>query len=348
MQFRLIALVCLAVAPFACVPQNPPTPVVAGAAASGPASRPSSTPATVPASMPLPKEFAVPAGGFRKDVKTGAINGVQLDGTDEKNAWFHLAVPPNYTPDKAWPLMIVLHGGPGGNGPDDIIRYFRGGLQVGGVISVYPNAIKHQLLEWNYPHSGAYLIAIIRQVAATYRVDPCRIYLVGVSMGGGGTWCQGAILRDIWAGLGPIAGWYGPAPAPPAAWLKDARIYCLHGGADTSVPPERSRLAVEEMKKVGHKVRVLENLATFTAVGDETMAYREVPGSGHNVMEPWQQQGAVELGKMIGWLVSHRRSVAADLPAAEKSLAAWGTQFHWRPAGPLGEYDLAATQPEQK
>ena len=347
MPCRLLAIVCIAVAPFACAPQGASSPQ-ASAAGTHPATAPASGATSAPASQPTPEDFAGPAGGFRQDVKTGAINNVRLDGTEEANAWFHLSVPPNYTPAKAWPLMIVLHGGPGGNGPNDIVSFFRGGLQAGGVISVYPNGIKQQLLEWNYPHSGAYLIAIIHQVAATYRIDSCRIYLVGVSMGGGGTWCQGAILRDIWAGLGPIAGWYGPTPAPPAAWLKDARIYCLHGGADTAVPSRRSRLAVEEMKKVGHKVLALENLATFAAAGEETMVYREVPGGQHNVLLPWQQQGAVELGKMMGWLLSHRRAVPADLPAAQKALAAWGKQFGWRPTGVLGEYDAATTRPQLK
>jgi hypothetical protein len=95
------------------------------------------------------------------------------------------------------------------------------------------------------------------------------------------------------------------------------------------------------MQKVGHKVRVVNDLAAFTSIGAETMVYREVPGAQHNVLLPWEQQGATELGKMMGWLLKQRRTAPADLPSAEKALAAWGKQFGWRPAGPLGKYAAA-------
>jgi len=295
-------------------------------------------PASAPASRPAPKDFAGSAGGFARDAKTGAINKVAVEGANEKAAWFHLAVPQAYTPDRAWPLMIVLHGGPGGNGPDDIITFFRGGLLAQGVISVYPNAIQKQVLEWNYPHEGANLIAIIRQVAKTYRVDPSRIYLVGVSMGGGGTWATGAVMRDVFAGLGPVAGWYQPTPAPPAEWLKGVPIYCLHGEKDSAVPVNRAQLALKDMKRIGHEVLEVANLADFKAIGKETMVYRVVPGGQHNVLLPWATQGRLELGKMIGWLLAQKRSAPADLEAAEKALADWGKKFGWEPGGVLGKY----------
>jgi hypothetical protein len=75
-------------------------------------------------------------------------------------------------------------------------------------------------------------------------------------------------------------------------------------------------VAVREIEKVGHKVRVVNDLAAFTSIGAETMVYREVPGAQHNVLLPWQRQGATELGKMMGWLLKHRRATPADLPAA--------------------------------
>ena len=322
---RRLLLGILFLATRAAPPATPPSP---------PASRPVTTSASKPASQPttIPAAFAGPAGGFPQKPPTGALNRVPLAGLKNDRAWFHLAVPPNYSPDQAWPLMVVLHGGPGG-GPDDVVSFFRGGLTAKGVINVYPNALDDRLLTWNYPHSGAYLLAIIRQVAQTYRVDPCRIYLVGVSMGGGGTWANGAVMPQVWAGLGPIAGWYQPNPPPPAAGLKGRYIYCLHGALDAAVPAARSRIALAEMKALGHRVLEVTDLAKFDKIGDETMVYREVPNGQHNVLLPWPTQGKFELGKMIGWLLAHRRATPADLPAAEKSLAEWGKQFQWTPGG---------------
>ncbi len=286
----------------------------------------------------IPAAFAGPAEGFPEKVRTGRIDKVRLAGTKNKNAWFHLAVPKQYSPKQAWPLMIVLHGGPGGRGPDDIVSFFRGGLQAQGVISVYPKCLIKQLLDWNYPHTGAYLLAIIRQVAQTYRIDPRRIYLVGVSMGGGGAWAYGAIFRDVWAGIGPISGWYRPNPFPSAQRLKSLPIYCLHGEKDRAVPALRSRMAVSEMKKLGHDVLELQKLEDLTKVGTETMVYREVPGAKHNVFVPWKSQGRDELGKLVGWLLAQKREKPADLDAAEKALAAWGKPFGWSPGGLFGQY----------
>lgn len=287
----------------------------------------------------VPDAFAGPRDGFSKEVKTGSVGKVAVEGAKDDGAWFHLAVPEGYSPERQWPLMIVLHGGPGGRGPDDIVSFFRGGLTEKGVINVYPNGIKRQLLEWNYPHAGAYLLAIIRQVTRTYRVDPCRIYLVGTSMGGGGAWAQGAVLRDVWAAIGPIAGWYQPSPAPPAEWLKEQRIYCLHGEQDNAVPVSRSHQAVRAMQQLGHKVLELKDLDELNADVKATMIFREVPGGQHNVLVPWDSQGRFELGKMIGWLLTQRRPQPADLDAAEKSLAQWGQkQFDWTPGDVLGTY----------
>jgi predicted peptidase len=286
----------------------------------------------------VPADFGPPPGGRPAGAPTGAIDQVLLTGVDHPRAWFHLAVPAAYTPEKTWPLMLVLHGGPSG-GADDIISFFRAGLMAKGVISIYPQALEPRLLAWNYPHESARLLAVIRQVARTYRIDPCRIYLVGVSMGGGGTWANGAVLHDVWAGIGPIAGWYGPTPTPPSAGLAGLPIYCLHGQNDQAVPAARSQMALDEMRKLGHQVRVVEKPEDFTAIGEETMVYRVVPGGQHNVLLPWREQGAQELGRMIGWLLVKKRSTPADLPAAEKALAEWGRQFGWQPGGALGTYE---------
>lgn len=288
----------------------------------------------------IPQAFTGPAGGFAKDVKVGRSDRVAVTALKNDKAWFHLSVPPKYTPEQAWPLVIVLHGGPGGNGPDDVVSFFRGGLTANGVINVYPNGIEKKLLEWNYPHSGAYLLAIIRQVSATYRVDPRRIYLVGVSMGGGGTWANGAVMPQVWAGLGPISGWYGAVPLPPAGGLKGIPIYCLHGEKDAAVPVERSRLAREELKKVGHTILDLKDLNQLRNADQASTIYREVPGAPHDVFQPWEKQGRAELGIMLAWLTAQQRQAPADLDAAEKSLQAWGkAAFKWTADGGLGRYE---------
>jgi len=263
--------------------------------------------------------FKAPAAGWPADAKKGLVKSVKVEGLTEENAFFHLMVPDNYAPDKAWPVVIVLHGGPGGKAID-LASVFALGLKDLGAISVYPQALKSVMLEWNYPHEGAYLLAIIRQVSKSYRVDPARIYLMGHSMGGGGTWCEGAVLNSMWAAIGPISGWYGASPKPNDQGLKNLPVYCLHGDADQSVPVDRSRLGDAALKKIGNADYV----------------YRELPGVGHIDILTKQKP---ELLKMAKWLLDHKRSSPADFATAERQLADWGKPFGWLPDGGIvGHY----------
>ena len=286
------------------------------------------------------KPFAEPAGGWPKSPATGAISKVALEGADDANAWFHLAVPKEYSPDKAWPLMVVLHGGPGG-GPDDVTTFFRGGLTARGVISVYPNALRRELLAWNYPDEMIYVIKAVLQVSRTYRVDPSRLYLSGISMGGGGAWVHAAVCGDFWAAVGPIAGWYAANPKPDAKLLKGMPLYIMPGDKDASVTVERSRLAVKDLEAIGRKVTVFKEMPDAEAMkkaGD--CIYREIQGADHACLLPWAERGAPELGRMVAWIIAQKRARPADLAATEQAVAAWGKHFHWSAkGGPFGGYE---------
>ena len=171
----------------------------------------------------------------------GTVQHVRIAAAaDEKDAWYHLLVPKDYSPKTAWPLMVVLHGGPGGNGPDDIIAFYNQ-VPRKGVITVLPNALSRtKLLEWNYPNEGEYLIFTVRQIAQTYQIDPRRIYLTGVSMGGGGTWANGAILHDLWAAISPVAGYYKP-DAPPESTRRSTGSRACRSTSSTASTIRSSR-----------------------------------------------------------------------------------------------------------
>lgn len=120
--------------------------------------------------------------------------------------------------------------------------------------------------------------------------DSDRIYLTGHSMGGHGTWHIGSLHSDLFAAIGPSAGWISywsyrrePAADPPSP-LKDMLtratstsrtlekapnlaslgVYVLHGDADDNVPPEQSR-------------SIIERLEDF----HRDFVYHEEPGAGH-------------------------------------------------------------------
>ena len=117
------------------------------------------------------------------------------------------------------------------------------------------------------------VIAALNAVIAAEPVDPSRIYLTGLSMGGYGTWDLAARQPERFAALLPICGGGDEATAPRLAKLP---IWCFHGDADEVVPVERSRTMIAAVRAAG---------------GDPK--YSELPGVGHDSWTPAYRDPAV-------------------------------------------------------
>lgn len=107
------------------------------------------------------------------------------------------------------------------------------------------------------------LIELMDTCANMPNVDPSRIYLVGISMGGMAVFDLAARYPDYFAAAVPICGSIAPGrlgEKSQTSW----RIF--HGGNDKVVPPVGSRRAKAELEKAGNKVE-----------------YNEYPKVGHGV-----------------------------------------------------------------
>lgn len=109
-------------------------------------------------------------------------------------------------------------------------------------------------------------VAAMQHVIAHEAVDPARIYLTGLSMGGFGTWDLAARQPERFAAILSICGGGDEATAPRLAKLP---IWCFHGDADTVVPVERSRRMIEAVRAAGGNPK-----------------YSELPGVGHDSWTP--------------------------------------------------------------
>jgi predicted esterase len=121
-------------------------------------------------------------------------------------------------------------------------------------------------------------MALLKAIREHYAVDGDRIYLMGHSMGGAGTYYLGGKYSDIWAGLAPIAGAGGIAEGA-AERFKGLPTLIMHGAKDSIVPASNSRRAVAALQAVG-----------------APHLYLEFPDKDH---EFWIRRGAAQMEKVF-------------------------------------------------
>jgi poly(3-hydroxybutyrate) depolymerase len=103
---------------------------------------------------------------------------------------------------------------------------------------------------------------VLAEVCKEFNVDEKRIYLIGHSMGGAGTYHLGTKYPEIWAGLGPIAAASGSPKNVDK--LKNIPVIVVHGDNDTAVKVASARQCVAKLKE--HKI---------------VHEYLEIAGGGH-------------------------------------------------------------------
>jgi predicted peptidase len=113
-------------------------------------------------------------------------------------------------------------------------------------------------------------------------VDPARVYLTGLSMGGYGTWDLAARQPDRFAAILPVCGGGDDGVAARIAALP---MWCFHGDADTAVSVERSRSMIAAVRAAGGRP-----------------IYSELAGVGHDSWTPAYRDRFV-----LDWLFSQRK-----------------------------------------
>ena len=167
-----------------------------------------------------------------------------------------IEIPEEYTPAKAWPLRVQLHGGVGrppqpGRQPQS--------TRIPGEPQIYIEPQASDDNAWWHISQVDNILALLDSVKRKYNVDEKQTYITGISDGGTGTYFFALREPNPWAACLTLNG------QPLVLANRDARIegnlylgnlancplYVENGDADPLYPAETVTPIVEAMKKAG-------------------------------------------------------------------------------------------------
>jgi len=173
-----------------------------------------------------------PINSLGQKYKSGAQDMTFFSSVDETNQPYAIYIPENFDETKEYPLVVFLHGalsnhrlglrrvfGEGNiQGPDfgtpgfvppqtdlEVTRFYPT-LKPVDYIVVAPYA-RGTAGYQGIPEQDVF--DMLADVKSKFSIDENRMYLTGLSMGGGGTLWVGLTHPDMWAAIAPVC------PAPP-------------------------------------------------------------------------------------------------------------------------------------
>lgn len=208
----------------------------------------------------------------------------EITKTVELKYLLHLPKGYGENEDQRWPLILFLHGA--GERGDDINKVKVHGppklIEQGKDLPFIVVSPQCPTESWWTEQLDA-LTALLDDIQAKYAVDPDRVYLTGLSMGGFGSWALGCRHPERFAAIAPICGggeWF------LAPRLKNVPVWVFHGAKDNVVPIRESQEMVDALKRAGGDVQ-------FTIY----------PEAQH---DSWTE--TYNNPKLFEWFLSHRRT----------------------------------------
>lgn len=197
---------------------------------------------------------------------------------------YRLLKPLDYDSTKQYPLIVCLHHG-GAHGKDNIRQLSADPapfLMEQGNRTRYPSFIFMPQCPQGMAFSGAYgnasvdslVFRTIRQLQGRLPIDRKRIYVMGVSGGGYGSWHFISAHPEMFAAAVPICGGGEPKYGPK---LVDVPIWAFHGARDKLAPVAHSRDMIAAIRKAGGHPK-----------------YTEYEYAGHGIWENVRKEGIME------------------------------------------------------
>ena len=241
----------------------------------------------------------------------GFVRLAWRDPIDNSPQFCRAYLPPGYDRAKKWPLVLHIHGYNPAN--PEYVRWWSVDARHLMADIEYAN---HQGIIYMEPHgrgNTTYLglgdqdiVRVIRLAKQRFSVDDDRVYLVGDSMGGWGTWNVATRHPELFGAIAPI---YGGSDyhserseddlgklkpldqflaEKQSSWsmaegLLQTPILVTHGDVDKSVNVDFSRYGVRMLERWGYNIR-----------------YVEMPGYGHEDLNAMEG--------IVNWFLQYKRN----------------------------------------
>lgn len=229
------------------------------------------------------------ARGESQNVQTGFLDrSVTIGGVAYP---YEIYVPAGYSTAQQWPVILFLHGA-GERGSDRLLQTSNA---LGAAIRRAPSAYPAIVIFPQVPNDSTWVgtpsqvaMTALDNAMAEFRIDPDRVYLTGLSMGGNGTWHLAYRFPERFAAIAPICAFVtalgrgmfkaavptdsGDVYQTLARRVAKLPTWIFHGEIDQPVPVAQSRQAAEAIRKAGGDVRYTEFLGMDHNVWDATYA----------------------------------------------------------------------------
>lgn len=184
--------------------------------------------------LTLPAVFALTSAAsfYSRNRNNGAI----VSSGERREYLLH--VPRGLDRTKPAALVLSLHGAGGWPAQQRDVSRWNDLADRKGFIVVYPSGrdtVGPRVWNMTGERDPRYIADLIDKLGAEYDIDPNRIYVNGLSNGGGMSWALSCRMPDRFAAVGMV----GAALLLPSTWCRSARpvpVIGIHGLRDTAAP----------------------------------------------------------------------------------------------------------------
>lgn len=216
------------------------------------------------------KGYAWKKGKATRSMKMAEIFEARIYVNNQNDTLkYRLLTPKDYDSNKEYPIVVDLHHG-GGMGNDNLIQLDAADpsklLSTDENREKYPAFIMVPQCPLNSSfrelpnHKGVSFLIFeaMDTLEEEYNIDEKRRYVMGISLGGYGTWHFIGTQPDKFAAAMPICGGGDPSMASN---MINVPIWAFHGEDDRNVPVHLTRNVIEAVRAAGGSPKYTEYLA---------------------------------------------------------------------------------------